>query len=113
MEDDPVDRLEAAIADGNVNRIIRIAAKRIDVSILNDGKNYSRSQAEFVLDQFFADHPATDFRFTDSSTSGRGKFVEGLYYSTESRQPLRVYIRLKRNTDDSWELRAFTVEKPR
>lgn len=111
--DGQVDRLEKAIADGNVGGVIRYAARRLDVSILNDGKNYSRSQAEFVLDQFFAAHPATDFRFTDSSESGRGRFVEGLYYSSESRQPFRVYIRLKKQDNDSWELRAFTVEKQR
>lgn len=109
---DLLDRLEKAISDGDVDAVMRMAGSRIDVSILDHGKNYSKSQAEFVLAQFFSSHPSTAFRFTASSTTGNGQFVEGLYYSTESRRPLNVYLRLKKK-GERWELREFTVDRPR
>lgn len=108
--DEVMNKLEAAIAEGKVDPIIRLAGSRLDVSILGEGRNYSRSQAEFVLAQFFSTHRASSFRFTASSEAGKGKFVEGLYYSHESRRPFRIYVRLSKKGDD-WELREFSVER--
>ncbi|NND70752.1 MAG: DUF4783 domain-containing protein [Rhodothermales bacterium] len=110
--DELMDRIEQAVRDGDVDGIIAVSARRIDVSIFGEGKNYSKAQAEFVLDEFFGTHSPTSFRFTASSKTTNGRFAEGLLSSVASRKPLRVYVRLQKRAD-MWEVREFLVERQR
>lgn len=105
-----LDELSTAIAAGDVSGIVAHAADRIDISILGAGALYSRSQARYVLEEFFRDHQPVRFSVQELSQRDGNWFASGSYWSVGGASRLTMYLRLKQK-DGGWELRELRVDR--
>ena len=66
-----------AFKEGDAAKIARFFIDNVDLSI--DGKEdlYSRSQAEQILKNFFAEHKPKDFKIIHKGTSGQSEYFIG------------------------------------
>lgn len=100
-------RIETAFAQGNVAGLLERAADRLDITMFGTSAVYSRAQAQYVLEGFFRDYPPRPFRFQEPSRRDENCFVTGRYGYGDD--PLRVYVRLRRQGAD-WELREIRID---
>ena len=100
--------LREAFAAGDAQRVLATAAKRVEVSLLGSSSQYSRSQAIYVLQKFFKDHPPRRFRWRESSTEEQNRFLMGRYWHEASKQPLPVILRLSR-AEEGWQLQEVRI----
>ena len=63
-----------------------------------------------MLKELFEDYPPQRVAFSEPSTTDKGLFAAGEYRYSLEEQPLRVYVRLRKN-QDVWVLREVLVEK--
>jgi hypothetical protein len=103
--------LHEAFAAGDARAILQDAAGRVEVGVLGNSSQYSRSQAVYVLGRFFDDHPPRRFAWKDTSTSSGSRFLTGRYWHEASKYPLPVYLRLARK-NGSWTLQEVRIERP-
>lgn len=96
-----VDRVEQAFGDGDAEVLLAPASDRVEVSLLGTRTFYSRSQAFYVLRDFFAQYEPRRFEVQDVSKSGVSTFITGRYRHARADEPLRVYVRLEQNTGGS------------
>jgi hypothetical protein len=100
--------LEAAFAGGDVEALLKRSATRLEVAIFGESRLYSRSQARYVLRDFFEERKPERFAFSASSKTNGGWFAEGEYWYSRAERPLRVYMRLRQN-GTAWELREVLI----
>jgi hypothetical protein len=70
------------IKTGNAREMVKIFAASVDMNLDGQSNTYGKTQAEFVLREFFKKHPITDFSIihTGSSKGGR-QYAIGRYLS--------------------------------
>ena len=88
-----IERVEAAFENGDADLLLDEAADRVEVSLPGTRAYYSRSQAVYVLREFFDDHSPRRFEAKDVSTAGTSFFITGRFWHVRSEQPLSVYTR--------------------
>jgi len=106
-----LETVQAAIERGDVDSIVDQASEQIEIAVFGSSKLYSKTQARYILTDFFAEYPPRGFRFEDPSTTSRGLFVEGAYRHAGGDAPLRIYVQLRR-VDSEWLLRELLIEEP-
>jgi hypothetical protein len=87
-------RAETAIKLGQVNELLLFVNDPVEINLEDQKKKYSKTQAEFVLRDFFSKYPAVDFHY-DHRTKSRGgmEFTIGTYQYKGGR--FRVHMLLK------------------
>ena len=108
VPDTLVETLRLAVDQGDVDRLVALGEARIEVGLFGAARLYSRSQARRVLLRFFRDNPPTRLNIRESVATDKAWFATGDYRRLGGREPLRVYIRLRKAGDD-WQLREFVV----
>ncbi|PSQ68175.1 MAG: hypothetical protein BRD29_04480 [Bacteroidetes bacterium QH_2_67_10] len=103
--------LREAFAAGDARAVLQRAAGHVEVGLLGNSSQYSRSQAVYVLDTFFDDHPPRRFEWKDTSTNGDSRFLTGRYWYEASKQAMPVYLRLSR-ASEGWKLQEVRIERP-
>lgn len=70
------------IKTGNAKEVVKLFATSVDMNLDGDSNTYGKTQAEFVLREFFKKHPISDFSIihTGSSKGGR-QYAIGRYLS--------------------------------
>jgi len=70
------------IKTGNAREMVKIFASSVDMNLDGQSNTYGKTQAEFVLREFFKKHPISDFSIihTGSSKGGR-QYAIGRYLS--------------------------------
>jgi hypothetical protein len=70
------------IKTGNAKEVVKLFAPSVDMNLDGDANTYGKTQAEFVLREFFKKHPISDFSIihTGSSKGGR-QYAIGRYLS--------------------------------
>ena len=101
--------LRSAFADGAAADVLERAAGQLDLTVLGVNALYSRSQATYVLDNFFRLHPPQRCILQAPSEAAGNWFVTGSYRSTNSEQPFSVYLRLSKKGTE-WELREIRID---
>jgi hypothetical protein len=104
-------RVQSAIERGDVDGIVSQASEQIEVAVFGSSRLYSKTQARYILTDFFGNYPPRGFRFEDPSTTSRGLFVEGTYRHAGDTTPLRIYVQLRR-VGSKWLLRELLIEQP-
>lgn len=89
-----VSNIKTAIKAGSSKELVRFMADNVDINLNAQKTSYSRSQAEFVLKDFFKKYVVSDFQFVHQGESKDGhKYAIGTYkYEGGS---FRVYLLLK------------------
>ncbi len=106
----PLAVVQRALSRASVDSIIALSSDRIEIAVLGKSKLYSKAQARYVLKDFFDRYPPVRVTFRNPSATDKGIFAAGSYRHTADGEPLRVYVRLRRD-DASWSLREIVVEK--
>jgi hypothetical protein len=97
-----------AIADGDASAVLSLAGRRVEIGIFGATRTYSRSQAEFVLERFFSQHPPEAVTIERATGTPDGWFASARYQAARRTEPIRLYVRLRREGGE-WRLREFVV----
>lgn len=103
--------LKEAFAAGDARAVLEPAAGRVEVGVFGSSSQYSRSQAIYVLQKFFDNHPPRRFAWESTSINGQSRFLTGRYWHESSSGPLSVYLRLSKS-GGGWQLQEVRVERP-
>ncbi len=103
--------IEKAFSTGDVAALTALSADRVEIAVFGRSRLYSRSQARFVLKDLFSQYPPQRFQFSEPSRTSKGLFAVGSYRYALEDDPLKVYVRLRKD-GDGWVLREILVEKP-
>jgi hypothetical protein len=86
--------MKDAIKASNAKEVIKFFNTSVDMNLAGEASMYSKTQAEFVLRDFFKKFPATDFRIQHTGSSKGGlQFAIGEYVSNSD--AFNVLIRVK------------------
>ncbi|SFC01229.1 protein of unknown function [Flexibacter flexilis DSM 6793] len=93
-QDEVVESARTAIKSGGAKELSRILNDGAEVGIDGQKANYSRTQVEFVLKDFFKKYPPVDFAYIHQGASKEGlKYAIGKY--TSDKGSFRVYFVIK------------------
>lgn len=94
-----IDNVRETIKAGSSRELAKYIAPSVDVSIEAKVETYSKTQAEFVLRDFFKQHPPKDFVIIHQGSSKGGlPYAIGQYLSGED--SYRVFIKIKSQNDE-------------
>lgn len=89
-----IDGIKNAIKVGNSKEISRYFNDNIDVTISDEVKSCSKTQAEYIFKDFFRNHPPSGFTVVHQGSSQGGlPYVIGQY--TSGKNTYRVWMRIK------------------
>ncbi len=93
-QDDVLGSVRSYFKQGNAHEVARYFNNIVEINIDGEKGNYSKTQAEFVLRDFFKRNPPVDFQKIHQGSSKEGlTFMIGKY--TASGNSYRVYIVVK------------------
>ena len=93
-QDEVIDNVRAAIKAGSSRELSRHLNNVVELSINGEKSSYSRTQAEFVLKDFFNKYPPRNFQYTHQGSSRDGlKYAIGTY--TYDRGTFMIYMVIK------------------
>lgn len=93
-QDEVINNVRAAIKAGSSRELSRHLNNVVELSINGEKSSYSRTQAEFVLKDFFTKYPPRDFQYTHQGSSRDGlKYAIGTY--TYDRGTFMIYMVIK------------------
>lgn len=81
IQDQTLDNISQAMEAGSSKELIKFCGDNIEIKIDGKSSNYSLSQAEVILKDFFLKHPAKSFAYIHQGSS-----PEGLKYTIGSLQ---------------------------
>ena len=103
---DALGQIDRAFKRGDARALVAPAADRLDVSLFGSGTQYSRSQALYVMQDFFKEYPPRRLEWQSNSEAEGSRFATGRYWHGGGGPPLRVYVRLQEK-----KLREVRVEQ--
>lgn len=104
-----VHRVVNTFEEGAPEQLFTPAAERIDVSLLGSRSYYSRSQAFYVMRDYFRHHAPRAFAVNRTARADASLFVMGTYHHAQSDAPVHVMVRFDQH-DTAWMLREVRVE---
>jgi len=91
---DFVENVKDAIKAGSSRECAQFFHENLDVTLEGEMKSYSRTQAEYVLRDFFKEHPPSSFLIVHQGSSKGGlPYAIGQYESNDD--TYRVWMRIK------------------
>ncbi|MFZ4772138.1 MAG: DUF4783 domain-containing protein, partial [Ferruginibacter sp.] len=78
---------------GNTKEIAKYFAASVDITLPNSEDQYSRSQAEIVLKNFFSGHVPSGFNIEHKGASNNGKYIVGTLITNKG--AFKVYVFVK------------------
>lgn len=93
-----INDVKEAIKTGSSKEIAKFLNQSVDVTLNDDMQNYSKTQAEYVLKDFFKNSPPTSFTIVHQGASKGGlPYAIGQYISKED--TFRVWVRIKNSSN--------------
>ena len=79
-QDVEIANVRMAIKTGSSKELSKYFGDNVEIHFDGERSNYSKSQAEFVLRDFFKKYPPVDFQYVHQGNSGEGlKYAIGKY----------------------------------
>lgn len=104
-----INDIKESIKAGSAKEISQHFHQTIDVTLEGDINNYSKTQAEYVLKEFFQKYPPSTFMVVHQGASKAGMpYAIGQYSSGD--HIFRVWIRIKK-TGDSFLIHEISFIK--
>ncbi|MCX6189300.1 MAG: DUF4783 domain-containing protein [Bacteroidetes bacterium] len=85
--------LSTSFKSGNVKEIAKYFAKTVDVTLPSSEDQYSKSQAEIVLKNFFDGHTPAGFTLEHQGASNNGKYMVGSLMTSKGIFKVYVFVR--------------------
>lgn len=93
-----INNLRSAMKTGSSKELVKNFNTMVELNFEGEKSNYSKSQAELVLKEFFKKYPASDFQFIHQGASKQGlTYVIGKYTFEDG--SFRVWILIKKFED--------------
>lgn len=106
--DVPYSSVQSSFKSGNASAISGMCKDKCLISILDDERVYSQSQATQVLKSFFTKYPASSFSFIHKgSGSSEGAFGIGTYKSGS--EEFRVTVHFKK-ISGTFKIESISIE---
>lgn len=97
-QSDVINNVRAALKTGSSKELTRYFHNNVEMIIDGQPSDYSKTQAEFVLKDFFKKYPPVDFQYIHQGASKEGiKYAIGKY--TFENGSFRVLLRAKEFSD--------------
>lgn len=94
LQSDDVGDIRAAIKAGSAKELSKYLNDMVELNFDGDKASYSKTQAEFVLKDFFKKYPPQDFQYIHQGSSKEGlKYAIGKYSFQGG--TYRVYLLIK------------------
>ncbi|MCC5931794.1 MAG: DUF4783 domain-containing protein [Cyclobacteriaceae bacterium] len=107
---DVINNLRAALKAGSSRDLVKLFNNQVEMSFDGEKSGYSRTQAEFVMRDFFRKYPCTEFQYIHQGSSRQGlTYVIGKYTYEGGSFRVLVYIK-KINNDYLIDLMDFSKE---
>jgi hypothetical protein len=91
---DPIDNVATLIKQGNTRELSKLFAPNVEITILDEEDNYSKAQAELILDKFFSQHTPKSFKMLHKVNSN-ANYSFGVLILTTDKGVFRVAYTLK------------------
>jgi len=112
LQEEALEHVRDAFARGDARALLEYATERIEVTLLGRSTHYSRSQAIYVMEEFFRDYPPEQFAAEETAGSDGSWFMAYEYWSSRGQAPMQVFIRIRTHSEH-WEVREIRVEQQR
>ncbi len=76
------------------NRLAQYFEERVEISLLGKRQAYSRTQAQYVVEQFLADHPIGRFNLVDKGKTSDSVYATGECQTESGEFEVNIFIRL-------------------
>lgn len=93
-QSETINNVRAALRAGSSKELVKNFNKSIELNFDGEKSNYSRTQAEFVLRDFFKKYPPSDFQYIHQGASKQGlTYVIGKYTFDSGSFRVLLYIK--------------------
>lgn len=97
-QDDVINNVKLAMKTGSSKELSQYFGSIVELNFDGEKSSYSKSQAEFVLKDFFKKNPPVDFEYIHQGSSKQGfRYVIGNYSIENS--SFRIWILFKKDNE--------------
>ena len=90
-----IEEVVTAMRSGNANQLSRYFDDRIDIQLPNKSENYSRTQAEMILKDFFSNNEVKNFQVKHKGENNGAQFCIGLLQTRNGNYRTKIYMKQK------------------
>lgn len=94
--DQTLQRIEEALREGDADRLAPFFAPQVDIFLQGSARVYSSTQARYVLQEFFQNHPPRTFTLLHKGRSEDVVYAIGSYVSTNGRWDVSLFTRFQK-----------------
>jgi Domain of unknown function (DUF4783) len=105
-----IEEVVSALRTGNVPQLARYFDDRIDLSLPGKSDNYSRTQAEMILKDFFSSNPVKDFQVKHKGENNGSEFCFGVLQTKSGNFRVKLYMKQKGERQVLQEMGILKVE---
>ncbi len=103
-------QIEQGLRKGEVALLLPYLHDPVEIAISGKAKMYSRTQAEYVLRDFFKAHPPKGFTFMHRGRSESVLYAIGAYHAQSEQWDVSIFGRVERGRYQVEQLRFEAVE---
>jgi hypothetical protein len=108
---DLTNTLTTCIKEGDVATLSEYFQATVDIGLPGKDQDYSKTQAEMVLKDFFKNYPCKDFKLESSGDSENQTFhIIGTYQSTQEKYQVLILLK-KRSESEKMLIYKIKFEK--
>lgn len=90
-----IEEVVSAMKSGNANQLSRYFDDRIDIQLPSKSDNYSRTQAEMILKDFFSSNEVKNFQVKHKGENNGAQFCIGLLQTRNGNFRTKLYMKQK------------------
>ena len=90
-----IEEVVTAMRSGNANQLSRYFDDRIDIQLPTKSDNYSRTQAEMILKDFFSSNEVKNFQVKHQGENNGAQFCIGLLQTRNGNYRTKLYMKQK------------------
>lgn len=91
--DDVFAKVEAALKAADASLLSPYFNTTLEVTVAEKGQDYSKTQAQFVVKEFFQSYPVRSFAFAHRGNSGTTFYAVGKYVSARGTFDVNVFVK--------------------
>ncbi|NNF58478.1 MAG: DUF4783 domain-containing protein [Rhodothermaceae bacterium] len=111
QNDEVIAQATEALEAGDSGALLDLAARRVELVIMDQSAQYSRGQAVLVLRDFFRRYPPDRVTLSERSVAGDGRAAMGRYWSANSSGPFSLYLGFRVMAEEEWLLDTIRIER--
>jgi hypothetical protein len=90
-----IEEVVSAMRSGDANQLSRYFDDRVDISLPGKNDNYSRSQGELILKDFFLNNDVRDFQVKHKGENNGSQFCFGVLQTRNGNYRTKLYMKQK------------------